>query len=257
MTLSTLTTKVVHASSASVTGYAFPFRVLAAKYVRVIVADPVTFAEVELVPGTDYGVEGVDVGAGGLVVLTASGKAKAGTGKRVVILRATVFDQAVDYRPHDVFPAETHERILDKLTMHDQELREILGRAVVAPVGMPEKDIPRWGDFVRLHDEAEASAAAAKASEVAAKASQVAAAGSAVAAASSAAVAEAAEAAAAGSAVAAKASAAVAEAAAAGLEDEIAAVGSGSALWGYVINTVRLTDSGVRRSKELFKLGGY
>jgi hypothetical protein len=36
------------------------------------------------------------------------------------------FTQEIDYRPHDLFPAETHERALDILTMTAQELRELI-----------------------------------------------------------------------------------------------------------------------------------
>lgn len=45
-----------------------------------------------------------------------------GAGANVVILRKVPLTQEVDYTPYDAFPAETHERALDKLTMAMQQV---------------------------------------------------------------------------------------------------------------------------------------
>ncbi len=48
--------------------------------------------------------------------------------ERLVILRSLPLEQPVDYRANDPFPAETHERGLDRLTLLCQQLDEKLSR---------------------------------------------------------------------------------------------------------------------------------
>lgn len=48
--------------------------------------------------------------------------------ERLVIVRKLPFEQPVDYRANDPFPAETHERGLDRLTLLCQQLDERLSR---------------------------------------------------------------------------------------------------------------------------------
>lgn len=48
--------------------------------------------------------------------------------ERVVIVRSLPLEQSVDYRANDPFPAETHERGLDRLTLLCQQLDERLSR---------------------------------------------------------------------------------------------------------------------------------
>ena len=48
--------------------------------------------------------------------------------ERLVILRRLPFEQPIDYRANDSFPAETHERGLDRLTLLCQQLDEKLSR---------------------------------------------------------------------------------------------------------------------------------
>ncbi|MDR1044029.1 MAG: hypothetical protein LBP33_02790, partial [Candidatus Adiutrix sp.] len=142
-----------------VSGYAFHFKAFSAEEVAVTIVNPVTFVPEPLVYEADYSVTGLGQDAGGAVVLTPAGRERAGTGQHLVILRAMDFLQLIDYRPHDTFPAETHERALDRLTMMCQELREKLGRAVIAP---PDQLEPiQYSELVALKEEAVAAAAEA------------------------------------------------------------------------------------------------
>ncbi len=318
MTISSPIAKATHLTNPAVTDYPYPFKIFAASQVSATVVRQTTKDETLLIPTTDYTVTNVGAETGGAVRLTAAGKAKAGTGHKLVLLRNMEFTQGVDYQPHDVFPAETHERALDILTMQDQELREMLGRAIVAPLG---SDPITWNDLAELRDEtansataAAGSAATAKTQATAAANSATAAAGSATAAAGSAATAttqanlaktSATQAAASATAAQTSATQAAASAAAAQthaaearasadsvaetkhrLDDveprltavelsadksqtrldaveprltavELSADNSQAYIWVEAITNTRLTGSGLKRSLEIFKLGGY
>jgi hypothetical protein len=58
----------------------------------------------------------------------------------VSILRMVPITQLVDYQPYDPFPAETHERALDKLTMISQQLGEENQRAVLLNIADTQVD---------------------------------------------------------------------------------------------------------------------
>lgn len=55
--------------------------------------------------------------------------------ERVVIIRDIAFEQPIDYRSNDPFPAETHERGLDRLTLLCQQLDERLSRTFALSQG--------------------------------------------------------------------------------------------------------------------------
>jgi len=57
------------------------------------------------------------------------------SGIQVSILRDIAISQATNYEQYDDFPADSHERALDKLTMICQALQERFSRAVTYPVG--------------------------------------------------------------------------------------------------------------------------
>jgi hypothetical protein len=108
------------------------------------------FRVVPLELGADYTVAGLGRDQGGAVTLTAPGLSKAGTGLSLVMRRRMDFTQETDYRPHDVFPAETHERALDILTMICQELREMMSRALIAPPNVNEPI--QYSDLAALYE---------------------------------------------------------------------------------------------------------
>lgn len=76
---------------------------------------------------TDYTVTGAGNPAGGSVTFTSA--PASGTGN-VVIFRDPDLTQLLDYIENDDFPAESHERGLDKLTMIAQRINDLVSRAV-------------------------------------------------------------------------------------------------------------------------------
>ena len=160
MTVSSPVSRIVHLTHGAVSDYTFPFKVFKAAKLAVDLVDA-SFRVRRLELGVDFTVTGLGLDQGGTVVLTSAGIEKAGSGLSLVMLRRMDFTQETDYRPHDVFPAETHERALDILTMICQELREMVGRALIAP---PNLDKPiQYSDLVALMERAEAARDAAQA----------------------------------------------------------------------------------------------
>ncbi|MDR2725557.1 MAG: hypothetical protein LBC90_05750 [Candidatus Adiutrix sp.] len=155
MTVSSPLAKAVHLTQGAIVDYAFPFKVFKEGELIVSLVDA-SFLVTDLALGADYTVGGLGRDQGGTVSLTPAGRGKAGTGLSLVILRRMDITQEIDYRPHDVFPAETHERALDILTMICQELREMMSRALVAP---PNLSGPiQYGDLAALALRAEEAA---------------------------------------------------------------------------------------------------
>ena len=76
---------------------------------------------------TDYTVTGAGVPAGGTLTTTVAYAA----GGTITIVRNVPLTQETDYGDADSFPAESHERALDKLTMIAQQVMELAGRALV------------------------------------------------------------------------------------------------------------------------------
>lgn len=93
-------------------------------------ADLIVYVDDELqVITTDYTVSGGDGSTGTVTFLSAP---PSGTGN-VVIIRDPAILQETDYQAADAFPAESHERALDRLTMIAQRNRDLIDRAFVLP----------------------------------------------------------------------------------------------------------------------------
>lgn len=137
MTVSSPLAKAVHLTNAAVSDYTFNYKVFNEGELSVAVVDPTDSSSVTLAAKIDFTVLRLEEDGGGIVRLNESGREKAGSDRRLVILRSMPFVQEVDYRPHDIFPAETHERALDIAAMERQELREKVSRAILAP---PDQD---------------------------------------------------------------------------------------------------------------------
>lgn len=90
-----------------------------------------TGVSVTLALTTNYTVSGAGVVAGGQVTLVAVLPAT----ERLTIIRDPRLLQGVDYTPNDKFPAETHEKALDRLTMFAQRLKEVVSRCIRLPEG--------------------------------------------------------------------------------------------------------------------------
>lgn len=73
-----------------------------------------------------FTVSGIGSPTGGNVVFTTAPSA----GVNVFLKRLTALDQEVSYVPNDRFPAETHERALDRLTLISQELDHRIDRTL-------------------------------------------------------------------------------------------------------------------------------
>ena len=154
MTLSSDKAKIKHFTNMAVSIYTFDFKVFKADEISVTLADKgESGRNVILILGVDYTVSGLGLDSGGRVTLTDSGKAKAGNNKYLVIMRSMPFVQETDYRPHDLFPAETHERCLDIAVMERQELREALSRAIKVPIGSSETPEDLWLKFWEAYQE--------------------------------------------------------------------------------------------------------
>lgn len=84
-----------------------------------------------LVLGSDYSVSGAGNQAGGSVTMFVA----PAVGVQILIQRSVPATQETDYVANDPFPAESHERALDKLTMLVQQAFSYLSRALLRPVG--------------------------------------------------------------------------------------------------------------------------
>jgi hypothetical protein len=124
MTISTTASRISYNGNGATTAFSFPYRFLTnADLVVIKVAADGT--ETTLTLNTNYTVTGADDDAGGTVTLSVAPL----SGQRVVIYRAVTLTQEVDYITGDPFPAETHERALDRLTMIVQQQQDAIDRS--------------------------------------------------------------------------------------------------------------------------------
>ncbi len=132
MTVNSTTNRAEHDGDGITTAFAFTPYFLDDDDLRVYLRDSSEDIETLQVLSTDYTISGAADPAGGTVTFVTPPKAT----DKVVIIRDPDRLQAVDYQANDAFPAETHERALDKLTMIVQRLAEQLERTV----GLAETD---------------------------------------------------------------------------------------------------------------------
>ena len=117
MTVSTTTSSVSYSANGTQTIFAYTFKIFEDADLLVILRNDTTGVETTQTLSTDYTVTGAGTESGGNVVL---GTAPA-TGNTVFIRRVLPLTQTTDYVENDPFPAESHERALDKLTMLVQQ----------------------------------------------------------------------------------------------------------------------------------------
>lgn len=110
--------------------FACNFRILTAAELRVYRVTKATGESALLTLGVDYTITGA-----GSDTFTVQTVAVYSSLYRLRCSRKTSRLQTTDYRDNDPFPAETHERALDRLTMIAQEDDEALTRTIVAPEG--------------------------------------------------------------------------------------------------------------------------
>lgn len=122
-------------------------------------------ADALLALGRDYEVEGSGDN-GGTVVLPSPLAA----GLKIAILRFVPYTQLVDYPEGGDFPAQTHERALDKLTMEVQQLQDLFTRTPYGPPtsgGSGREIISEMLEWYQASGQSAASAAGSAASAAA------------------------------------------------------------------------------------------
>ena len=125
MTISTQDSKVNYQGNGQTTVFQIPFPFLENNQIYVQKKD----AQGNLINytyATDYTVTGAGEENGGSVTLNVAPE----QGSTISIYRNVPLTQEVDYRENEIFPAETHEEALDKLTMEVQQIQEQLDRSV-------------------------------------------------------------------------------------------------------------------------------
>ena len=125
MTINTTTTRVSYTGDGVTTAFAVPFVFFGASELEVISRVIATGAETVLALTTNYTVSGGNGSTGTVTAIVAPAATV-----QWVIRRKTARTQLVDYAPNDPFPADTHERALDRLTAQTQELGEDVDRSV-------------------------------------------------------------------------------------------------------------------------------
>ena len=152
MTVSSQTAKVSYAGNGSTKTFAVPFYFLADGHLKVVLGKPDNTETVYALI-TNYTVADAGNPAGGSITLT-SGTAAPASGETLVIVRNVPLTQETDYQANDDFPAESHERALDKLTMENQQLAEEVARSAKLPVTSSADADALVADIMRVADSA-------------------------------------------------------------------------------------------------------
>jgi phage gp46-like protein len=127
MSVSSTTSRVQYTLSTTTQTLAVPFFFIEASHLKVFKAATAGTTPTVLALGTHYTVAGAGVEAGGSITMTGVGVAVA---DKITIRRVVPETQLVNYIPNDRFPAPTHERALDKVTMLVQMQAEEASRSL-------------------------------------------------------------------------------------------------------------------------------
>jgi hypothetical protein len=147
MTVATSTAKSGPYAGSGTTGpFTVGFRFLENAHIQVIRTSS-TGVDTTLALTTDYTVTGAGGASGSVTLVTALA-----VGQQLTIIRNVPFTQDADYVQNDAFPAESHERALDKLTMQTQQLLEAVNRAAKLPVTSTEDAQALTDDITLLAD---------------------------------------------------------------------------------------------------------
>lgn len=137
MTVQSATSRADYDGNGVTVDFVVPFRFLDKTHLRVIRSVIATGAETELVldsgGANGYTVTGAGDASGGEVTVVTAPVGAGATQERITILRNVPATQLLDFIANDAFPAESHERMLDQLTMLHQQQGEVLDRAMVLP----------------------------------------------------------------------------------------------------------------------------
>lgn len=124
MTVTATASRVTYAGNGTTRTFPVPFYFLQNADL-IVIRRTAPNIETTLRLTTDYSVTGAGNAAGGSVTLITAPN----TNQSVIIFRDPEVTQTTDYQANDPFPAETHERALDKLTMIAQRVRELVNRS--------------------------------------------------------------------------------------------------------------------------------
>lgn len=119
MTVSSILSRWSYTGNGATTIFAYTNRIFADSDLKVYVDGVLKTLT------TDYVVSGVDSPGGGNVTFVSA----PANGASVVIVRDVPATQPVDYQPNDPFPAETHEKALDRATVLVQQALDKVLRA--------------------------------------------------------------------------------------------------------------------------------
>lgn len=128
MTISSTTNRISHDGNGATLEFSVPFTFFGGDELQVIERVIATGAETVKSLNNDYTVQGGDGAAGAVMASVAPPSTVSWT-----ILRRTKRTQAIDYTDNDPFPAETHERGLDRVTMIAQDSASAVDRALRFP----------------------------------------------------------------------------------------------------------------------------
>jgi hypothetical protein len=120
MTVSSQTSRIEQLGDGTTTAFAVNFYFLENSDLKVFVNGVLQTIT------TNYTVTGAGNPAGGTVTFVSA----PANGVEVVIFRDPALTQGLDYIDNDPFPAESHERGLDKLTMIAQRVKDLVSRAL-------------------------------------------------------------------------------------------------------------------------------
>lgn len=134
------TAKVQYTLSATVQALPINFYFIDNTHIKAIRARS-GVADYVMVIGTDYSLVGAGDEAGGTLTTIATNMV---VGDKITIKRDIPITQLTNYVYNDKFPAEVHERALDKLTMVTQQLKEVTDRAVQ----FPESEVAGTGNIM-------------------------------------------------------------------------------------------------------------
>lgn len=147
MTVSSSVNKVTYAGNGTTTVFSANFYFFQDSDLLVVLRDANGIETVKTLT-TDYTVTGAGNNAGGSVTMLVAPAA----GETLVIAREVALTQQTDYLANDPFPAETHERALDKLTMAVQQIQEQVDRSAKLPISDPASADSLVADLVRVAD---------------------------------------------------------------------------------------------------------
>ena len=132
MTVSSSVNKVIYSGNSATVLFPVSYYFLENSHLKVILRAADGTETVQALT-TNYTVTGAGNPAGGSVTMLVAPP----TGTTLTIVRNVPATQETDYLANDPFPAESHERALDKLTMLVQENEEVASRALVVPASTP------------------------------------------------------------------------------------------------------------------------